>query len=196
MQPVIQVSLNRNPWHVEADAHARLEAYLAEAAAALADDPDRAEILLDLEQAIVDQCKRRMPARANVISLAELAPALEEIGPVRPPDAANAAADAAAHAAAAASASPPLQQISQGAWASGVCLGLARHLKVEVTLVRVVAVVLLFFTGGAALLLYGMLMLLLPFAPLDPQQPPPSRIPARLREWVDLIRGKLAHIAR
>ena len=192
MQPVIQVSLNRNPWHVEADAHARLEAYLAEAAAALADDPDRAEILLDLEQAIVDQCKRRMPARANVISLAELAPALEEIGPVRPPD----AADAAAQAASAASASPPLQQISQGAWASGVCLGLARHLKVEVTLVRVAAVVLLFFTGGAALLLYGMLMLLLPFAPQDPQQPPPSRIPARLREWVDLIRGKLAHIAR
>ena len=192
MQPVIQVSLNRNPWHVEADAHARLEAYLAEAAAALADDPDRAEILLDLEQAIVDQCKRRMPARANVISLAELAPALEEIGPVRPPD----AADAAAQAASAASASPPLQQISQGAWASGVCLGLARHLKVEVTLVRVAAVVLLFFTGGAALLLYGMLMLLLPFAPQDPQQQQPSRIPARLREWVEIIRGKLAHIAR
>jgi phage shock protein PspC (stress-responsive transcriptional regulator) len=195
MQPVIQVSLNRNPWQVEVDAHARLETYLAEAAASLADDPDRAEILLDLEQAIVDQCRRRMPARASVISLAELAPALEEIGPVSPPDVANAASRPAGDAQAT-SAAPPLQQVSQGAWVSGVCLGLARHLKVEVTLVRVLSVVLLFFTGGAALLLYGMLMLLLPFAPEDPQQQPPSRIPAKLRDWVDIIRGKLAHIAR
>lgn len=191
MKQVIQVSLNRQPWSIEIDAHARLEAYLAEAAVALADNPDREEILLDLEQAIADQCRRRMPVQAAVITLGEVAAALEEIGPVTP-----ATGRAAEPAAAAAAMHPPLQQIIQGGWASGVCLGLARHFGIEVTLVRVLALVLLFFTGGAAILLYGALMLLLPFAALDPQQPSPARIPAKLREWTEAARGKISTLAR
>lgn len=192
MQRVFQVSLNRNAYSIEQDAHARLEAYLAESAAALGGDPDRDEILLDLEQAIADQCKRRMPPQASVITLAELAPALLEIGPVKgEPIKENAAAGAAAP-----NARAPLQQISQGAWASGVCLGLARHLGVEVTLMRVVAAILLFFTGGAALLLYGALMLLMPFAAIDPSGPPLRKLPAKMREWTEALRGKLEQLAR
>jgi phage shock protein PspC (stress-responsive transcriptional regulator) len=191
MQRIVQVSLNRNPWSIEVDAHARLELYFSESAAALASDPDRDEILLDLEQAIAEQCKRRLPANATVISMAELAPALEEIGPVNPSSSAGATPGSST-----AASTAPLQQISQGAWISGVCLGLARHLRLEVTLVRVIAVVLLFFTGGAALLLYGVLMMLMPFAPLDPQGPEPSSIPAKAREWTELLRAKLATLAR
>ncbi len=191
MKQVIQVSLNRQPFSIEIDAHARLEAYLAEAAVALADNPDREEILLDLEQAIADQCRRRMPVQAAVMTLGEVAAALEEIGPVTP-----ATGRAAEPVAAAAVMRPPLQQITQGGWASGVCLGLARHFGIEVTLVRVLALVLLFFTGGAAILLYGALMLLLPFAALDPQQPSPARIPAKLREWTEAARGKISTLAR
>lgn len=192
MKQVIQVSLNRQPWSIEIDAHARLEAYLAEAALALADNPDREEILLDLEQAIADQCRRRMPAQVAVIALTEVAAALEEIGPVTPATGRPAEEPATA----ASAMRPPLQQLSQGAWASGVCLGLARHLDIEVTLVRVLALVLLFFTGGAAILLYGALMLLLPFAALDPQQPPAARIPTQLREWTEAARGKISKLAR
>lgn len=195
MQRVIQVSLNRNPWSIEVDAHARLEVYLSESATALASDPDRDEILLDLEQAIVEQCKRRMPPNATVISLAELAPALEEIGPVTH-SSATAPPNETTTGNATRSSTRPLQQVSQGAWISGVCLGLAQHLRVEVTLVRVVAVALLFFTGGAALLLYGVLMMLMPFAPLDPQLAAPASIPAKSREWTELLRSKLATLAR
>ena len=191
MQRIVQVSLNRNPWSIEVDAHERLEVYLSESAAALASDPDRDEILLDLEQAIAEQCKRRLSANATVISMTELAPALEEIGPVNPSSSAGATPCSPT-----ASSTPPLQQISQGAWISGVCVGLSRHLRLEVTLVRVIAVVLLFFTGGAALLLYGVLMLLIPFAPLDPQLPDPLSIPAKAREWTAVLRAKLAKLAR
>jgi len=194
MKQVIQVSLNRQVWSIEMDAHARLEAYLAEAAATLADNPDRDEILLDLEQAIADQCRRRMSEQAAVITLTEVAAALEEIGPVTP--ATGRAAEPTPAAPAAAAMSPPLQQISQGGWVSGVCLGLARHFGIEVTLLRVLALALLFFTGGAAILLYGALMLLLPFAALDPKQPPASRIPAKLREWTEAARGKISALAR
>lgn len=192
MQRVLHASLNRNPYPIEEAAYARLEIYLAEAAAALAGDPDRDEILLDLEQAVADQCRRRRPPQASVITLQELDPALEEIGPVRAPTAEAPSIKENI----AMTGRPPLQQISQGAWVSGVCLGLARHLGVEVTLMRVVAAALLFFTGGAALLLYGALMLLMPYAPLDPALPSAPKIPLKLREWTEALRGKLASFAR
>ncbi|MFM7395634.1 MAG: PspC domain-containing protein [Gammaproteobacteria bacterium] len=92
--------------------------------------------------------------------------------------------------------SVPLQQISQGAWISGVCLGLARHLRTEVTLIRVIAAALLLFTGGAALLLYGVLMLLIPYAPIDANGPAVDKIPAKLREWTELLRRKISGVAR
>ena len=69
MQRVITVSLNQNPYSLEEDAHARLEQYLAESAATLASNPDRAEILADLEQAIADQCTRRLQPGRSVITL-------------------------------------------------------------------------------------------------------------------------------
>jgi phage shock protein PspC (stress-responsive transcriptional regulator) len=191
MQRVIHASLNRNPYPIEEDAYARLEAYLAESAAALADYPDRDEILLDLEQAVADQCRRRQPPQATVITLQELIPALEEIGPVRITES-DAVGDKQNNPTAT---QTQLQQISQGAWISGVCLGLARYLRVEVTLIRVIAAALLFFTGGAALLLYGVLAGIVPFAEIDPNGPPVAKIPAKTRQWIESLRRKIAGFA-
>ena len=132
MKRVITASLNRNPYSFEDDAHARLEAWLADASARLQGDPDRAEILADLEQAVADQCTQRLRPHQTVITLEELAPALEQVGRVETPDAAAEAASAPA--------SSPLQQVSQGAWISGVCLGLARHAALDPTLVRVLEI--------------------------------------------------------
>jgi phage shock protein PspC (stress-responsive transcriptional regulator) len=186
MKRVIQASLNRNPYSLEEDAYARLEVYLAESAAALAENPDREEILLDLEQAVADQCRRRLPPQATVITLAELGPALEEIGPVSVPTSEEGRAKEKTETASA------LQQISQGAWVSGVCLGLARYLKAEVTLIRVIALALLFVTGGSAALVYAVFAALLPFAEIDPQGPPPGKIPAKLRVWIESIRQRIS----
>ena len=188
MQPVMTVSLNRTAVQIEEDAHARLSAYLADASAKLAANPDRAEILLDLEQAVADQCKRRMLPGQTVITLAELGPALEEMGPVEPPEAAPPAAPAKP------GPSGVLQQVSEGAMISGVCKGLSRAAAIDVTLVRVIAIVLLFATGGAMIVLYLVLMFLIPFAPLDPNGPPVRKIPAKSREYVLLIRSKLGSL--
>jgi len=187
MKRVIQASLYRNPYSLEEDAYARLEVYLADSAAALAENPDREEILLDLEQAVADQCRRRLPPQATVITLAELGPALEEIGPVSVPT----GEEGRAKEKIATETGPVLQQISQGAWVSGVCLGLARYLKTEVTLIRVIALALLFFTGGSAALVYAVFAALLPFAEIDPQGPPPGKIPSKLREWIESIRQRI-----
>ena len=159
------VRLNRSVVQFDDASHARLEQYLAESAGLLEGDPDPQEILADLEQAVADQCTRRLQQGQTVVTLQELAPALDEIGSVQVPGNGSSA-----------SSSPPareasprsLQQISQGAVISGVCLGLAQFFRLDATLLRVVFVLLLFVTGGAMVPVYLVLMLLMPYAPLDP----------------------------
>jgi phage shock protein PspC (stress-responsive transcriptional regulator) len=191
MKRVITASLNRNAYQFEEDAYARLEAWLAEASARLAGDPDRTEILADLEQAIADQCTQRLRPHQQVVTLEELQPALDHVGRVETPDVGAAAAPE-APASAGAAAPLKLEQISQGAWISGVCLGLARYSGIDPTLVRALAVVLLFITGGGMVLLYAVMMLMIPFAPLDPALPPAGTIPAKCREATIYLRAKFA----
>jgi len=180
------VRLNRSVLQFDDAAHARLEQYLAESARLLEADPDPQEILADLEQAVADQCTHRLRPEQTVVTLAELEPALEEIGSVQAPGSGPA------------SMAPPreatlrtLQQISQGAVISGVCLGLARYFRLDVTLLRVISVLLLLGTGGAMVLVYLGLMLLLPYAPPEPGGAPIRWLPAKNRAFVEFLRAKL-----
>lgn len=186
------VRLNRSVLQFDEAALARLEQYLAESASLLEGDPDPQEILADLEQAVADQCTRRMRSGETIVTLHELTPALEEIGEVQMPGNGSSASFS----------SPPpppprdvapksLQQISQGAVISGVCLGLARYFQFDPTLLRVVFVLLLFLTGGAMIPVYLVLMLVMPFAPLDPGAPPMGWLPAKCRAAMEFVRAKL-----
>jgi phage shock protein PspC (stress-responsive transcriptional regulator) len=185
----VTARLNRSTLQFEEAAYARLANYLDEAARTLAGNPDQAEILSDLEQAIADKCTSRMQSGQGVVTLAELEPALEEIGSVQVPGAAHAADPPPRDA------TRPLQQVSEGAIISGVCQGLARYLRVDVTLVRVIAVLLLFVSGGAMILVYLILMLLLPFAPREPGSEPIRTIPAKSRQFAGFVRSKLGAAA-
>ena len=180
------VRLNRSVLQFDDAANVRLERYLAESASLLEGDPDPQEILGDLEQAVADQCTRRMRAEQTVVTLAELEPALEEIGSVQSPGHGSA------------SLQPPheatprtLQQISEGAVISGVCLGLARYFRLDATLLRIFAVLLLLGTGGAMILVYLGLMLLMPYAPREPGSTPIRWLPARCRAFMEYLRVKL-----
>lgn len=167
-------------------AFVRLEAYLAEAERTLAGNPDRAEILADLEQAVADQCKRRMRLDQVRVTLAELEPALEEIGSVQDPEVVEPPPAAPAR---------RLEQVSEGAVISGVCQGIARYLKVDVTLVRVIALLLLLVSGGTMIVVYAIMMLLLPYAALQRGGEPVRKIPAKCREIVEQLRSKLSTVA-
>lgn len=167
-------------------AYVRLESYLAEAERALDGNPDRAEILADLEQAIADQCRQRMRADQVAVTLRHLGPALEEIGPVQAPGVDSAPEQPAR-------VEPRrLEQVSEGALISGVCLGIARYLQVDVTLVRVIAVLLLFVSGGAMIVVYLILMLLLPYAPAEAGGAPIGKLPTKSREFVEFVRSKFS----
>jgi len=177
------VRLNRSVLQFDDTAYARLERYLAESTSLLEADPEPQEILADLEQAVADQCTRRMRPEQTVVTLAELEPALQEIGSVQAPG----SGPASLHEATPRS----LQQVSQGAVISGVCLGLARYFRLDVTLLRVISVLLLLGTGGAMVLVYFGLMLLLPYAPLEVGGARVRWLPARCRAFMEYLRAKL-----
>jgi phage shock protein PspC (stress-responsive transcriptional regulator) len=182
----VTVTLNRSTLQFDEAAFQRLEQYLADARRTLEGNPDRDEIIADLEQAVADQCTRRLAAGATIVTLAELQPALEEIGPVQAPG---------TTASSPGSTSRPLQQVSEGALISGVCLGLARYFGLDVMLLRIAAVLLLFATGGGMILVYLALMLLMPYAPLERGGKPLRKIPAKSRSLVEFIRAKLGAAA-
>src|SRR5690606_7611420 len=103
MRKVTLGSLGGNAYQLEDGAHDAVSTYLERAARALSANPDRTEILADLEQAIADKCDSFLGKHKNVISAAEAAQIIREMGPVQANGGADAAAwrDAAAHSSAA-----------------------------------------------------------------------------------------------
>jgi phage shock protein C len=182
------VRLNRSVLQFDDAASVRLEKYLAESASLLEGDPDPQEILGDLEQAVADQCSRRLQPNQTVVTLAELEPALAEIGAVQVPGAAPSAESSTP------SAPRPLQQISETALISGVCAGLGRYFGFNVTALRVFAVLLLLLSGGGVILVYFTLMLLMPFAPLEAGGKPLGWLPGKCRTFMEYLRAKF-HLA-
>jgi phage shock protein PspC (stress-responsive transcriptional regulator) len=158
MERVITINLNGNPYQLEAPAYDALRAYLARAEAALADNPDKAEIVRDLEQAVADKCAAYLSAHKSVVSAEEMARVLEEMGPVE--------GDAAPKTESPTGEAPNkrLFRLRDGAWIAGICTGLSAYFNIDVTIVRLVAVVLGIVTGGWALLFYAIAMFIIPSA--------------------------------
>src|SRR5215510_12784395 len=82
MQKVITINLNGNAYQLDERGYEMLLAYLDHAEQELAGNPDRAEILADLEQAIADKCLRALGTHKTVVSAAEVDAILKEMGPV------------------------------------------------------------------------------------------------------------------
>ena len=159
MQTVIQISLSGHAtsFALDEDAYRSLRAYLDRARSRLRRDPDRDEILRDLEQSIGDRLASLLQAQARVVSRSEIDSILDQVGAV---DAGG--ADAAA--------APPerprrLCRIEEGKWFFGVCQGLAAYSSISVEWVRSIFVIVSVFTGGIPILIYLVLMFALPVVP-------------------------------
>ena len=92
MNTVIIINLNGNAFHLEEPGFKSLQAYLERAQAALKDNPDKAEIMADLEQAIADKCAHFLRPHKNVLAVAEIDEVLKEMGPVQSENTADAGA--------------------------------------------------------------------------------------------------------
>ncbi|MGH8317018.1 MAG: PspC domain-containing protein [Steroidobacteraceae bacterium] len=212
MRPVISVSLNGRAYQLEDDAHAALADYLDSAARALAGNPDRAEILADLEQAIADKLERCLSPHKNVVVRSEIEQVIREMGPVDSgaasgaphdgvaPDAPAQDSGAAGTAAGAASRTGPaaskrLYQISDGALISGVCKGIAVYLDIDVTLVRLLFVLAAVVTGGLAVLVYVVMMFIVPYANTPEEHAAARGLPFNARVLVEQAKLKAAQLA-
>lgn len=160
MNKVVNIHLGGNAYQLEESAYDTLRAYLGDAEVKLANNPDKDEIVKDLEQAIGAKCDAYLSAHKTVVLAPDIAAVLAEMGPVSD-----------AEGAASGTAEPDsvftnkrLYQIREGAMIAGVCAGLAAYFNVDVLLVRILFVVLTVITHGAGIALYILLMLFVPVA--------------------------------
>jgi phage shock protein PspC (stress-responsive transcriptional regulator) len=185
----ITVSLNRSTVQMNEASFVRLENYLGEASRTLALNPDRHEILADLEQAIADRCLQRLPAGQTVISLMELDVVLADVGEVR--DIASEPNEPKAEYIPRDSQPPPkrLEQVNEGAILAGICAGIARYTDIDVVWVRIVLVIMTVLSGFTAVLIYALLMLLLPIEPTRADSAALGKVPAKFRAVTAYVRS-------
>src|SRR6185503_1569546 len=151
MDKVVILNLNGRAFNLAESGYTALRAYLDRAEVQLQGNPDRAEILADLEQAIADKCQGFLGAHKTVVTGPELERILQDMGPVRDAGAAGEKPPENPASEEKSSAKEPgrkrLYQIREGAMFSGVCKGLATYFNVEVAFVRLAFVLGAFVTS-------------------------------------------------
>src|SRR5678815_5570956 len=171
MQKVVNISLNGIAYQLEEPGYIQLQVYLERAEARLQDNPDRVEVMNDLEQAIGEKCARVLGPHKTVVSEAEVAKIIEEMGPVESAEekAAGAAPEGGTAEQPSSSYVGPqprkrLFNIREGAMWAGVCNGIAAYINVDVTWVRIAFVLITLFSWGGMILVYIALAFIVPTA--------------------------------
>lgn len=143
MKKVIQIILSGSSTTFQLDENAddALQSYLNRAKLRLGTDPDREEVLRDLEQSIGEKLARLPDAAGRIVSRDEVDSALEEIGAVDTGNAESGVPEARS------SHRRQLFRIQQGRWLAGVCQGLAAYSSIRVEWVRLIVVALSIFAA-------------------------------------------------
>ncbi|HVU24947.1 MAG TPA: PspC domain-containing protein [Opitutus sp.] len=197
MNKVVTIHLNGTAFQLEEAGYDALRAYLDDAARQLAANPDRDEILADIEQAIADKCRAATTDYRNVVLSADLEHIIAEMGPID--DGASADPDAATGKSSAGTAAPPprensssaatgsykrLYRVHEGAMIAGVCSGMGAYFNVDPTIIRIVFVLLAFVTFGGMILAYLLLAFILPPAETSAEKAAAHGIPATAQEFI------------
>jgi phage shock protein PspC (stress-responsive transcriptional regulator) len=201
MQKVISINLNGNAYQLDESGYETLRQYLARAEQQLEANPDRAEIMADLEQAIADKCQKYLGPNKNVVASGEVDQIVAEMGPVEA--AASEHTESAAGAAAAGSrahqaqdAPRRLYRIPSGAMIAGVCTGLAAYFHIDSAIVRIAFVTAALLTKGAAIIAYVVMMFVVPEAGTPEEQAAAGGIPFNAKEVIDRVGKRSAETTR
>jgi len=157
MQTVIRVTLSgySKPFQLEEGAYKALKGYLHQSRSRLKRDPDREEVLRDLEQSIGEKLAKSLRAENRVINRREVEVVLDEVGAV---NTGNVDAEDTVRF----SRPRRLCRVEQGRWFFGVCKGLAVYSGIGVEWVRSLFVIASVFSGGLPILIYLILAVALP----------------------------------
>ncbi len=199
MNKVITINLDGNAYQLEEGGYDALRAYLETAAARLSGNPDRDEIISDIERAIAEKFRALLASHKTVVETKEVAAVLAEMGPIEadPGKAADPGASGtgtpggasgsgmAGQEQAAGHGGPPrrLYRIHEGAMIAGVCNGIAAHMNIDPTLVRLAFVLLTIF-WGTGLLVYVVMAIVVPEANSPEEKAAASGIPSTAQEFI------------
>ncbi len=193
MERVVTINLNGNPYQLEEPAYDALRAYLTRAETALAANPDKAEIIRDLQQAVADKCAAYLSPSKSVINASEMTRILHEMGPVEG-DTAGGEQTAGASAGHDDGARPQrrLYRIyGPGAW-TGVSAGMAAYAGIDVAWVRTFWIVSAIFTGGTTALIYLVLIFAVPVATTSADFAAAHGAPFNAQEVIDRAKREYA----
>ena len=198
MQKVISINLNGHAYQVDEPGYEALVAYLAGAERALAGNPDRKEILADLEQAIADRCQQVLGPHKSVVSAADVEQIIKEMGPIEAPGATGDAEGGSRDEPAAEAAPRPrrLYRILDGGVIGGVCNGIAAYFGVDAVLVRIAFVLAALLTKGAAVIGYIAMMFVIPEAKTAEQRAQAGGPPFNAQEVIERAKRQAAEGSR
>lgn len=196
MRKVTTINLNNNAYQIDELGYDALRDYLSAAERNLEGNPDRAEILADLEQAIGDKCRTSLGAHKTVVSVEDIQRILAEMGPVEPasPSAAPGATSAGAAPAGGGVGSMPfprrMYRLEEGRMWGGVCTGLAAYFGVDVVWMRVIFVLLTLFTSGIWILIYIAMCFIVPLAETAEERAAAHGAPFNAYELMNRVKKK------
>jgi phage shock protein PspC (stress-responsive transcriptional regulator) len=194
MERVVTINLNGNSYQLEEPAYDALRAYMTRAEAALAANPDKAEIVRDLEQAIADKCSAQLGSNKTVVNAAEMARILGEMGPVEG-DTGEPGAQAEGAAPRSDDGARPTRRLyriyDRGAW-TGVSAGMAAYAGVDVDWVRVGWVLATIFTGGFTGLIYIAMVFVVPVASTSEELAAAHGAPFNAQEVIERAKREYA----
>jgi len=190
MNKVITINLGGSAYQLEEGGYDALRAYLETATARLRGNPDRDEILSDIERAIGEKFRALLGSYKTVIETKEVAAVVAEMGTIEadPGEATDPVAGgpgtAGEEQAAGRGGTPRrLYRIHEGAMIAGVCNGIAAYVNVDPTLVRLGFVLLTFF-GGTGLFVYVVMAFVVPEARSPEEKAAASGAPLTAQEFI------------
>ncbi len=164
MNTVITINLSGRAYQLEETGYNALRAYLDDAAKKLEGNPDKDEIIKDLERAVAEKCNAYLNPQKNVIARSDVDQIIKEMGPVEGTSETNTTSDSAKKDESAKDFKAPkkLFRIVEGEVIGGVCNGLAAYFNLDVTLVRVLFVILAIISSGFGVGIYVLMWIIVP----------------------------------
>lgn len=178
MNKVITVNLNGNAYQLEESGYDALRVYLDGAAQRLASNPDRDEIIADIEQAIADKFRAVLGKFKSVVESKVVLAIIAEMGPVQDDASTDPSTDGSAprstsagdskasrpdsstsNAGASGEPARRLYKIPEGAMIAGVCNGIAAYFNLDVIIVRLGFLAASLAIGLIALLVHWIFIL-------------------------------------
>jgi len=185
MNKVITINLNGRAFLLEEGGYEKLQTYLQDSRGRLGQDPDKEEIVKDLEQAVAEKFGRFLTAGKTVVLETEVDEVIKEMGQVESGQKTDNGAAASSEPQKETGSPKRLYLVSEGAMFRGVCTGLAAYFNADVTLIRIIFVVLTILSHGLGIVVYLIMMIVVPKANTSKEKAQAFGQPFTAQEWVD-----------